>query len=67
MPLFEYACNNCHYRFDKMVGRWDAEVKCPVCRSDVKKLMSAFAVGASHNKGAVDGLSEIRPKMCTNC
>ena len=66
MPLFEYTCNKCNYRFDKMVARWDAEVKCPICRGAVKKLMSTFAVGASH-KGAPDGLSEIGPKMCTNC
>ena len=66
MPLYEYACNNCHYRFDKMVGRWDTEVKCPICRGDVKKLMSSFAVGVSH-KGATAGLPDMRPKMCSNC
>lgn len=66
MPLFEYTCNNCHYRFDKMVARWDAEVKCPVCRSEVTKLMSTFAVGASH-KSATEGLAGMGPKMCSNC
>ena len=66
MPLFEYRCNQCHYRFDKMVARWDVEVECPVCQSDVTKLMSSFAVHGSH-KGAVDPVAAIRPKMCTNC
>lgn len=66
MPLFEYTCNNCNYRFDKMVARWDTEVKCPVCRSEVTKLMSTFAVGGSH-KGVGEGLPPMGPKMCSNC
>lgn len=66
MPLFEYTCNNCHYRFDKMVARWDSQVKCPVCQGEVKKLMSTFAVGTS-NKGAAEGLPAMGPKMCSNC
>lgn len=66
MPQFEYICNQCNYRFDKVVARWDTEVKCPVCRSDVKKLMSTFAVRATH-KGAVEGLPDIGPKMCSSC
>jgi len=38
MPLFEYKCANCNYRFDKMVQRWDAKVHCPLCSGSVKKL-----------------------------
>ena len=66
MPLFEYTCNNCHYRFDRMVARWDTKVACPVCQGEVTKLMSSFAVHGS-NKSAVEGLPDTRPKMCTNC
>ena len=66
MPMFEYTCNQCQYRFDKMVARWDAQVKCPICQSDVTKLMSTFAVHGSH-KSAMDPSQVIRPKMCTNC
>ena len=66
MPMFEYTCNQCRYRFDKMVARWDTRVKCPVCQSDVTKLMSTFAVHGSH-KSATDPVPDVRPKMCTNC
>lgn len=66
MPLFEYTCNQCHYRFDKMVARWDTGVKCPICQGEVTKLMSSFSVHGSH-KSAVDGLPDTGPKMCTNC
>ena len=67
MPLFEYTCNHCKYQFDKMVARWDAEVKCPLCQGAVKKLMSSFAVHASP-KGGTDGMpADMGPKMCSNC
>jgi putative FmdB family regulatory protein len=66
MPLFEYTCDKCRYRFDRVVARWDTPVKCPICRSDVTKLMSTFAVHGSH-KSATDNLPVGQPKMCTNC
>jgi putative FmdB family regulatory protein len=66
MPLFEYTCDQCRYRFDRVVARWDTPVKCPICRSDVTKLMSTFAVHGSH-KSAIDNLPDGQPKMCTNC
>jgi len=49
-----------------MVQRWDAEVKCPLCEGDVKKLMSYFSVGTG--KTVTTALpAELGPKMCTNC
>jgi putative FmdB family regulatory protein len=66
MPLYEYNCEPCHYKFDKLVMSMNTEVKCPLCQGEVKKLMSTFSVGASHdmpsNLPAMPG-----PKMCTNC
>jgi putative FmdB family regulatory protein len=66
MPLFEYKCDSCNYRFDKMVQRWDAQVHCPLCSGIVKKLMSTFTVGESHG-GSAQLPTDFKPKMCTNC
>lgn len=66
MPLFEYKCANCNYRFDKMVQRWDAQVHCPLCKGSAKKLMSTFTVGESHG-GSAHLPPDFKPKMCTNC
>ncbi len=66
MPLFEYQCNQCRYRFDKMVQRFDTKVTCPVCQGDVQKLMSTFSVGQAQ-QDANNLPPELRPKMCTNC
>jgi len=66
MPLFEYNCENCSYRFDKMVQRWDTQVHCPLCSGNVKKLMSTFSVGESHGESTHPS-PDFKPKMCTNC
>jgi putative FmdB family regulatory protein len=66
MPIFEYTCEKCAYRFDRLVLRADSDVKCPLCQSQVKKLFSSFAVG--HTQASGSSLPEsIGPKMCRNC
>jgi putative FmdB family regulatory protein len=47
MPIYEYACNGCGSRFEKLVRRFAEEVSCPGCQSaSVEKQLSVFAVGA---------------------
>ena len=66
MPLFEYACEKCAYKFDQLVLRSDSEVKCPICQSRAKKLYSSFAVG--HSRASAFNLpGSIEPKICKNC
>ncbi|MBI5579564.1 MAG: zinc ribbon domain-containing protein [Deltaproteobacteria bacterium] len=66
MPIFEYTCEKCEYRFDQLMIRADSEVKCPICRSRVKKLYSSFSVG--HSQFSASNLpASFEPKMCKNC
>jgi putative FmdB family regulatory protein len=66
MPIFEYDCEDCHYKFTQLVNHRDTQVKCPLCQGNVKKLMSTFSVGGSQNAAGDLPFME-RPKMCTNC
>ena len=66
MPLYEYICHACSYRFDKMVARINSDVRCPICQGDVKKLMSTFSIGHSGG-GLRQAPNERPPKMCPNC
>ena len=36
MPIYEYVCNICSHRFDKLrpVSRMDDEAPCPICDGD---------------------------------
>ena len=51
MPIYEYNCEHCSYKFDKLVMSHNTDVKCPLCQGGVKKLMSTFSVGiVAHNE-----------------
>ena len=42
MPIFEYACNQCHHRFEVLV-RSSQSVNCPKCQSEnLRRLLSVF-------------------------
>jgi putative FmdB family regulatory protein len=48
VPIYEYACRQCHARFEAIV-RLSAEdaVECPTCHGrDLEKLISTFAANS---------------------
>jgi len=49
MPIFEYLCDDCGSRFEKLVRRSEAgDVKCPSCgEAHVKQQLSTFAAHAN--------------------
>jgi len=66
MPIYEYDCEDCHYKFSQFVSHRDTQISCPLCQGNVKKLMSTFSIGGSHNTTGDLPFLE-KPKMCTNC
>ncbi len=45
MPLYEYECQDCHFRFEKLQRMSDPPPrKCPECGGKVSQLLSAPAV-----------------------
>jgi len=67
MPVYEYQCEKCSHTFDKLVMHRDTEVECPECRGEVKKLMSAFAVGTSDKTAAGPPPAGLGGLGCTKC
>jgi putative FmdB family regulatory protein len=50
MPVYEYKCQNCGERFEKLVRSFagSSQIICPHCESeDVRKAISLFGVGSS--------------------
>ena len=41
MPIYEYACESCGHRFDKLMRMSDPAPACPECEGAVRKLISA--------------------------
>jgi putative FmdB family regulatory protein len=74
MPIFEYLCEDCGNKFEKLVRRSESRegsegVHCPSCGQEHLKqqfsTFSAHANGASHSKGASEEMMPSCPSgMC---
>lgn len=54
MPIHEYTCENCGFRFEKLSDRWDK--RCPDCGSkDVERRFSTFSF---YFRGALEYFNE---------
>lgn len=50
MPIYEYSCEDCGTKFEKLVRRTGDEVLCPSCgQAHLKTELSTFA---AHSNGA---------------
>ena len=66
MPIYEYKCQDCDNRFEKLQLSSDKDAPdCPSCDSgDVKRLMSAGFVRA---KGIPTGSGGFKAPSCARC
>ena len=63
MPIFEYRCQACGTKFEKILTSPSAEAACKACGSRrVEKLLSVFAVA-----GASTRASSLEPGPCSAC
>jgi putative FmdB family regulatory protein len=48
MPIFEYSCDDCGTKFEKLMRRSDDEAVCPSCgEKHVKQELSTFSAHAN--------------------
>ena len=43
MPIFEYRCENCDARVEKIQSRPSEKIECPECGKEAKKIVSLFS------------------------
>jgi putative FmdB family regulatory protein len=57
MPIYEYICDSCNERFEKIVINKHAEITCPKCSSKKATIqLSVFATaGSSTPSGGFSG------------
>lgn len=70
MPLYEYTCQKCHAKFEKLVRTMsagdDEKVECPKCRST--RTARSISVFAAVSSGAPAGQSSVPPGAgCGRC
>lgn len=44
MPLYEFECQNCHHRFERIQSFAAPDPECPKCEGKVERLLHAPAV-----------------------
>jgi putative FmdB family regulatory protein len=66
MPIYEYECNKCSEKFEKLVYG-DTKVKCPRCETeDIKKRFSLFGMSGVE-KQTSSGCSSCTASTCSTC
>ena len=54
MPIYEYLCNKCGKKFEKLVFDKTEEIACPDCGSkEAGKQFSSFSGGSSRKEGSM--------------
>ena len=66
MPIFEYLCDDCGTKFEKLVrNRASTDVLCPSCgESRVTTQLSTFAAHASSPRSSQEALPSCASGMC---
>lgn len=50
MPIYEYICDDCHTRYERIVMSANQKIECPKCASKRHTLqLSVFSAGKSAN------------------
>jgi putative FmdB family regulatory protein len=65
MPIYEYSCEDCGTKFEKLVRRSGDGVECPSCgQSHLKTELSTFAAHASSGKPQSSAMPQCPGGMC---
>ena len=52
MPIYEYLCEDCHTRYEKLVMNSSTDITCPKCSSSKHTLqLSVFRANTKSNGG----------------
>ena len=65
MPIYEYVCDECNERFEKIVINKQAEISCPKCASKKATIqLSVFATAGSGTSSSVE-MCASKPRPAT--
>ncbi len=71
MPLYEFVCQKCGKRFERLVAAGkEKDVVCDGCGSgEVQKMISCFGIGGGSNKikASASSCSSCSSKSCSTC
>jgi putative FmdB family regulatory protein len=66
MPIYEYVCDDCHARYERIVMSAKQEIDCPKCASRRHTLqLSVFSAGKSSNETSSSSAAPSGGCCCT--
>ena len=67
MPIFEYRCESCESKFEKLVRRSGDHVECPSCgKAKLEVQYSTFAAQTNGSPKGADAMPSCPGGMCQN-
>jgi putative FmdB family regulatory protein len=68
MPIYEYACPSCDYRFElrRSFSEADAATTCPKCNHGARRLLSKFACFCKGSDGETASIAGTG-SSCSSC
>jgi len=65
MPIFEYVCDDCGTKFEKLVRRQGDAIACPSCgQSHLTTALSTFSAHAGSGKSSAGEMPSCPGGMC---
>lgn len=65
MPIYEYLCATCEYKFDRLQSMSSTGADCPRCGQQAKRAISLFAAHTAGDNGEVSSVAGIGG--CPSC
>ena len=57
MPIYEYACATCEYKFDKLQSMSSSGAECPRCGQEARRAISLFAAMSADEGGEMSSIA----------
>ena len=71
MPIYEFFCDRCTYKFEELCPLTTMTLNCPRCGKESKKLISRFSYTGTTNSPVHEtssgGCSSCRSHNCSSC
>jgi putative FmdB family regulatory protein len=66
MPIYEYRCPQCNFKFEKLrpLSRADEGAPCPQCQHEAPRILSNFACFSKDESGLTTSISG---NSCASC
>ena len=69
MPIYEYVCEGCGKKFEKMraISESDQDAVCPDCQKPARRQLSTFACYSTNHAGIPTAIGGTGSSSCSSC